>query len=86
VHAVFHYVPLHSSPAGRRFARVSGDLPVTVSAADRVVRLPLWAGMSEDDVEHVIDASWEVLAQPSGRIASRVVPAERRSIATEMPR
>ncbi len=43
--AIFHYVPLHLSPAGQRYGRASGDLPVTESLADRLVRLPLWLGM-----------------------------------------
>lgn len=45
---VFHYVPLHSSPAGRRFGRTHGDLSVTLSVADRLVRLPFWVGLEEN--------------------------------------
>jgi len=45
IHTVFHYVPLHSSPAGCRFGRTSGQLDVTESIADRLVRLPLWVEM-----------------------------------------
>jgi dTDP-4-amino-4,6-dideoxygalactose transaminase len=45
--AVFHYVPLHSSPAGIRFGRSQGDLSVTTSVSQRLVRLPLWVGLSE---------------------------------------
>ena len=45
--AVFHYVPLHSSPAGRKYGRTHGILPVTDSISERVVRLPLWVGMDE---------------------------------------
>ena len=48
VNAVFHYVPLHSSPAGRRFGRVSGELPVTERASARLIRLPLWVDMPID--------------------------------------
>lgn len=47
VHAVFHYVPLHASPAGRRFGRVAGALPVTENLADRLVRLPLYYNLDE---------------------------------------
>ena len=47
VHAVFHYVPLHSSPAGRKFGRVPAPLPVTNDVADRLVRLPLYYGLEE---------------------------------------
>ena len=56
VHAVFHYVPLHSSPAGLRYGRASGPLPVTDDVSGRLVRLPLWADMSEAEVEHVCEA------------------------------
>lgn len=45
INSVFHYVPLHSSPAGRRFGRAHGVLSVTEDVADRIVRLPLWPGM-----------------------------------------
>jgi dTDP-4-amino-4,6-dideoxygalactose transaminase len=48
VNAVFHYVPLHSSPAGRRFGRVSGAMTVTDERSARLVRLPLWVGMPAD--------------------------------------
>lgn len=47
VGAVFHYVPLHSSPAGQRYGRVSGPMTVTEDASDRLVRLPLWVGLEE---------------------------------------
>ena len=54
--AVFHYVPLHSSPAGRRYGRAAGTLAVTEEVAERLVRLPLWVGMSDAEVERVIAA------------------------------
>jgi dTDP-4-amino-4,6-dideoxygalactose transaminase len=54
--AVFHYVPLHSSPAGRRVGRAVGELAVTDDASDRVVRLPLWMGLADQDVERIADA------------------------------
>src|SRR5262249_34596794 len=45
VDAVFHYVPLHSAPAGRRCGRASGSLEVTDRLSSRLVRLPLWTAM-----------------------------------------
>jgi dTDP-4-amino-4,6-dideoxygalactose transaminase len=54
--ALFHYVPLHSSAAGRRFGRAHGDLSNTVSAGERVLRLPLWVGMGDTEIERVVDA------------------------------
>jgi len=43
--AVFHYVPLHSSPAGRRWGRPGGKLEVTNRVADTILRLPFWIGL-----------------------------------------
>lgn len=53
VHAVFHYVPLHASPAGRKFGRSAGALPVTEDLAERLVRLPLYYGLAEDEARRV---------------------------------
>lgn len=57
IYAVFHYVPLHSSPAGRSLGRAHGSLPVTDDFSDRLVRLPLWVGMKNDEVARVVDAT-----------------------------
>jgi dTDP-4-amino-4,6-dideoxygalactose transaminase len=54
--AYFHYVPLHSAPAGARFGRVHGPMDVTDAAAAQLVRLPLWVGMTGDDVDRVAGA------------------------------
>ena len=62
VQAVFHYVPLHSAPAGKRFGRAVGELDVTNDTFSRLVRLPLWAGMSEQEVSHVIESVHSVAA------------------------
>ncbi|MBS0477401.1 MAG: dTDP-4-amino-4,6-dideoxygalactose transaminase [Proteobacteria bacterium] len=53
INCVFHYIPLHSAPAGKRLGRSHGELPVTVELADRLVRLPLWLGL-EDQQDEVI--------------------------------
>jgi len=49
----FHYVPLHNAPAGLRYARQHGALPVTEDLSARLVRLPLWAGLSDEAVDRV---------------------------------
>ncbi|HEV3070200.1 MAG TPA: dTDP-4-amino-4,6-dideoxygalactose transaminase [Solirubrobacteraceae bacterium] len=49
----FHYIPLHSSTAGRRYGRAARELPVTDRISDTLVRLPLFLGMSTGDVERV---------------------------------
>src|SRR5690606_24226577 len=46
--SVFHYVPLHSSPAGKRYGRSHGDLDVTNQQSERLVRLPMWVGLSDE--------------------------------------
>ncbi|GHD33709.1 hypothetical protein GCM10007053_18400 [Halioglobus pacificus] len=56
VGAIFHYVPLHSAPAGRRFGRQSGELENTDDLASRIVRLPLWCGISESQQCYVVDS------------------------------
>lgn len=61
INAVFHYVPLHSSPAGRKFGRIHGDLRHTEEASDRLVRLPLWVGMTEGDVIRVVQEVTRIL-------------------------
>lgn len=61
VHSVFHYVPLHSSPQGRRSGRIAGDLSVTDSTSERLVRLPLWLGV-EREQDRVIDAVLRAVA------------------------
>jgi dTDP-4-amino-4,6-dideoxygalactose transaminase len=66
VHAVFHYLPLHSSPAGRRFGRLGGDVSVTERVSARLLRLPLWAGLGDARVQHVIDAVISSVAETSG--------------------
>jgi dTDP-4-amino-4,6-dideoxygalactose transaminase len=60
VQAPFHYVPLHDAPAGIRFGRTSGSLRYTEDLASRLVRLPLWYGMT-DEPEQVIDAIQTIL-------------------------
>jgi dTDP-4-amino-4,6-dideoxygalactose transaminase len=51
----FHYVPLHSSPAGLKYGRTVGSMAKTDSFAGRLARLPLWPGMTEAQVNHVIE-------------------------------
>jgi dTDP-4-amino-4,6-dideoxygalactose transaminase len=53
--AVFHYIPLHSSPAGIRFGRAHGDLSLTTSLSQRLIRLPMWLGLSEAQQQRVVD-------------------------------
>lgn len=61
VGAVFHYVPLHSSPAGVRYGRASGPLLKTSSIAQQLIRLPLWLGLSESQQCYVVENLIEIL-------------------------
>ena len=51
--SVFHYVPLHTSPAGQRYGRAHGSLEVTGRQSERLIRLPLWIGLTEQSQEKV---------------------------------
>lgn len=53
IHPVFHYVPLHSSPAGRKYGRVSGAMRVTDDISERLLRLPLYYEMTDEDISRV---------------------------------
>ena len=57
--AVFHYVPLHSAPAGLKFGRFAGEDAYTTSQSDRLLRLPLYFGLTAEDRQRVIDAVLE---------------------------
>ena len=72
IHAVFHYVPLHASDGGRRYGRPAGDLGVTEDASERLLRLPLWPGMTDEEVGRVIDAVGSATARIVARSSTRV--------------
>jgi dTDP-4-amino-4,6-dideoxygalactose transaminase len=65
ISALFHYVPLHDSPAGRRFGRAHGDLRVTTDASERLVRLPLWYGLDNATIDTVVACVRDELARPT---------------------
>jgi dTDP-4-amino-4,6-dideoxygalactose transaminase len=53
----FHYQPLHSAPAGLKYGRTGpGGCPVTEDVADRLVRLPLFAGMTDSELRRIVEA------------------------------
>jgi len=56
INSVFHYVPLHSSPGGRRYGRVHATMDVTNRQSERLVRLPLWVGLTEEQQDRVVGA------------------------------
>ncbi len=58
---VFHYIPLHSSPAGQRFGRFNGEDIFTTKESERLLRLPMFYNLSMEDVAYITDCllSWE---------------------------
>ncbi len=55
VNAVFHYVPLHSSPAGKKYSRISGAMEHTDDLSDRLLRLPLWIDMGDNQAKVIAE-------------------------------
>lgn len=53
IHAVFHYIPLHTAPAGRKFGRFHGEDRYTTRESERLLRLPMYYGLTEDEVEYI---------------------------------
>ena len=53
--AVFHYVPLHSAPAGKRFGTFFGEDEFTTRESNRLLRLPMFYGLKSDDLDFVCD-------------------------------
>ena len=78
VQAVFHYVPLHSSPYGAQVGRVAGSMTNTDALSECLVRLPLWVGL-ETLQPHVVSAVYDALREmrpeAAFRAAHRVEPA-----------
>jgi dTDP-4-amino-4,6-dideoxygalactose transaminase len=59
INSVFHYVPLHNSPAGSRYGRAHGSMAKTQNASDTLIRLPMWLGVEQDQqkiVTHLISS------------------------------
>lgn len=54
--AVFHYIPLHSAPAGQKFGRFHGEDKYTTKESERLLRLPMYYGLEKKDIEYVVNA------------------------------
>ena len=59
ISSVFHYIPLHSSPAGKRFSRSQGELSVTNQISDSLLRLPLYTYINEQEVNRVVEVIYD---------------------------
>ena len=55
ISTTLHYVPLHSSPAGKKYARSSGSLAQTDSLVDRLLRLPLFVSLEDESISRIIE-------------------------------
>ena len=58
VQCVFHYVPLHSAPAGEKFGRFSGKDEYTTKESDRLVRLPMYYALTHNNIEQIIRSAY----------------------------
>ncbi|MDO9419809.1 MAG: dTDP-4-amino-4,6-dideoxygalactose transaminase [Herminiimonas sp.] len=61
INSVFHYVPLHSSPAGKRYGRIHGTMNVTNEQSERLIRLPLWVGLESEQQERIVSLLKRIL-------------------------
>lgn len=65
ISSVFHYVPLHTAPAGRRYGRAHGELVHTERLSERLVRLPLWVGLENAQQDKVVQTLESLFANHS---------------------
>ncbi len=61
IYSVFHYIPLHSSPAGKLYGRSHGSLDVTNSLSERIVRLPIWVGLTNTQQDLIVGILYKIL-------------------------
>ncbi len=65
ISAVSHYVPLHSSPAGKRYGRVQGSMFFTDMLSEQLIRLPFWVGMTSEQQNRIVDVLGRILRNTS---------------------
>lgn len=63
IHAVFHYVPLHTSPAGQTYSKTHGELGVTMKQSESLIRLPLWVGLKQEQQVYIVETLSKLLRQ-----------------------
>lgn len=61
IHAVFHYIPLHTAPMGIKMGYKVGDLPITENLSGRLLRLPVYADLSEKELEYIVGEIYRIL-------------------------
>lgn len=52
--AVFHYIPLHNAPAGKKYGRFHGEDKYTTSESERIMRLPMYYGLKEEEIDKIV--------------------------------
>lgn len=55
IHSVFHYIPLHNSPAGQRYCRTHGELQQTNKQSESIIRLPMWIGLNNEQQDRIVE-------------------------------
>lgn len=70
IRAVFHYVPLHSSPAGLRYGRFAAEMTITNTVSEQLIRLPLWIGLTTDQQAYIVDCLIAAIAKASHKTRS----------------
>ena len=55
IHSVFHYIPLHTAPAGLKFGRFHGEDRYTTRESERLARLPMYYGLTGEQVDYICD-------------------------------
>ena len=59
VNAVFHYLPLHSTTAGKKYGRFSGEDRYTTRESERLLRLPMYYGLTQEEIRHVVECIYK---------------------------
>ena len=62
VHSVFHYIPLHTAPAGQKFGRFHGEDRYTTAESERLTRLPMYYGLTLEQVDYICDVIYKFFA------------------------
>jgi dTDP-4-amino-4,6-dideoxygalactose transaminase len=65
IYSVFHYIPLHSAPAGLKFSRFDGIDKYTTKESERLIRLPMYYGLDKNDIKYIIDTIYRFFGESS---------------------
>ena len=65
ISATSHYEPLHLSPAGKKLGKISGDLSTTNFISKKVLRLPVWPDLEDDQINFIIDSTIKIIKNKS---------------------